>query len=95
MQNDAKDISSKAKELNIKQMIDITEEKKDEHDFSSPNISKADISNKKVKKKPIFCQHKKWVKEEDDKLRQLVEIYGESNWKIISSIMENRVFLNM
>lgn len=42
------------------------------------------------KKKPIFCRHKKWTKEEDNKLRQLVNKFGDKNWRILANSMENR-----
>lgn len=33
---------------------------------------------------------REWTKEEDNQLRGAVEIYGESNWQVVASMMEGR-----
>lgn len=90
MQNDTRTISNKVDESISNQSLDSTEEKNDVDDLLSKNISIIDSSNKHAKKKPIYCQHIKWTKEEDDNLRQLVKKYGENNWMEISKNMGNR-----
>ena len=47
-------------------------------------------TNKKQKKKPIFIPHKKWSKEEDEKLKKLVEEFGVNDWRHLAKKMEGR-----
>lgn len=44
----------------------------------------------KQKKKPIFIPHKKWSKEEDEKLKKLVEEFGVNDWRHLAKKMEGR-----
>ena len=44
----------------------------------------------KKKKNPKRCQHFKWSTQEDNKLRQLVFVFGDNNWKNLAKNMEGR-----
>lgn len=44
----------------------------------------------KKKKNPKRCQHFKWSTQEDNKLRQLVLVFGVNNWKNLVKNMEGR-----
>ena len=44
----------------------------------------------KKKKKPKKCKHFKWSTREDNKLRQLVIIFGNNNWRELAKKMDGR-----
>lgn len=48
------------------------------------------INAKKLKKKPIFQNHRKWTKDEDEKLLQLIKEFGDNDWRHLAKKFDGR-----
>lgn len=83
---DYKIYSTNDSELNMKNDYDKSEELLNSilekiETKSSPN---------ERKKKLAFSKHNKWTKDEDEKLLELINLYGKDNWNFLSKQMGSR-----